>query len=85
MIHLPFSDDHPTLLKISESPDRQADAAAMARLIGVREENGGTEQAEYCRYGFDHRHRPDAPGGQRTACVLHSQNDSTARREFGPR
>jgi hypothetical protein len=57
-------DDRPILLKISESPCRQADAAAAISLKCVREEDAGAEQAENCRYRFDHRRGPYAPSAK---------------------
>jgi hypothetical protein len=73
MMHLPISDDRLTLLKISESPDWQPDAAAANGFERVREEDAGTEQAENCRYGFDHRRGPYAPPARNRMRVAQSK------------
>jgi hypothetical protein len=71
MMHLPLSiDDHPILLKISESPRRQTDAAGPGTiaLVGVRQKNAGAEKCENCRYRFDHRRCPLEPRRHNTTC-----------------
>jgi hypothetical protein len=67
------SDDRPTLLKISESPDRQSDAAAAKGFERVREEDTVTEQAENCRYRFDHRRGPYAPPAKNRMRIAQSK------------
>jgi hypothetical protein len=53
-------DDHPTLLKISESVGWQTDAAGPGTigLKSVCKKNAGAEQSKKRCYGFDHRGCP---------------------------
>jgi hypothetical protein len=84
MMHLPLSiDDHPILLKISESPCWQTDAAGPGTIAleGVRQENAGTQKSENCRYRFDHRRCPRGPVGTTPHARPHSQKDFARWRE----
>jgi hypothetical protein len=79
-------DDRPILLKISESPCWQSDAAAPIGLERMRQKDAGAEQAEYCCYRFDHRRCPYArPVRYKTACEATQSKEDRAAPQIGIR